>query len=75
MKFFVKDSERRPDPAPVKSNSQIAIFVGMAFFAIALIVILIGYDSITNEHKIWYPYTCMVGLVLGVVALFRTNNR
>ena len=75
MKFFVKDSERRPDPAPAKSNSRIAIFVGMAFFAIALIASLIGYDNITSEHKIWYPYTCVVGLVLGVVALFTTKNR
>ena len=75
MKFFVKDSERRPDPEPAKTNPRIAIFIGMLIFAIALVAILIGYNNITSAHKIWYPYTCVVGLVLGVVALFTTRKR
>lgn len=75
MKFFVKDSERRPDPAPAKSNPRIAIFVGMAIFAIALVAILLGYNSISSAHKIWYPYTCVFGLALGIVALFTTRKR
>jgi hypothetical protein len=49
--------------------------VGMAIFAIALVAILLGYNSISSAHKIWYPYTCVFGLALGIVALFTTRKR
>ena len=75
MRWIAKDSERKPDPAPISGTAKYAVLIGMAAFAIALVVILVFYNEISNPHKIWYPYTCVAGLLLGVFALFRVGNR
>lgn len=75
MRWVAKDSERRPDPEPIKGTAKIAVIFGMAGFLVALIMILVFYNQIDSPHKFWYPYTCLAGLLLGVFALFRVGNR
>ena len=75
MRWIAKDSERKPDPAPIMGTAKIAVIVGMIGFALALVFILVFYNQITSPHKIWYPYTCVVGLLLGFFAFFKVGNR
>jgi hypothetical protein len=75
MRWVAKDSERKPDPEPIKGTAKFAVVFGMAGFLIALVLILVFYNQIDNPHKIWYPYTCVAGLLLGVFALFRVRDR
>lgn len=75
MRWIAKDSDRKPDPEPIGGTARTAVLIGMLGFLVALIVILIFFDQIQNPHKIWYPYTCLVGLLLGVFALFRVGDR
>jgi hypothetical protein len=75
MRWIAKDSDRKPDPAPIMGTAKIAVIVGMIGFALALVFILVFYNQITSPHKIWYPYTCVVGLVLGFFAFFKVGNR
>ena len=37
MRWIAKDSERKPDPAPINGTVRIAVLVGMIGFALALI--------------------------------------
>lgn len=75
MRWIAKDSERKPDPEPIKGTAKKAVIVGMIGFAVALVVVVIFYDSIQSPNKIWYPYTAAVGLLLGVFALFKVKDR
>ena len=75
MRWIAKDSERKPDPEPIRGTAKFAVYFGIGGFLIALIVILVFYGQIENPHKIWYPYTCIAGLLLGIFALFRAGNR
>lgn len=75
MRWIAKDSERKPDPAPITGTVRTAVVIGMIGFAIALVVSVVFYDQITSPNKVWYPYTCVVGLVLGVFAWFKVGNR
>jgi peptidoglycan/LPS O-acetylase OafA/YrhL len=75
MRWIVKDSERKPDPEPMKGTAKKAVLVGMVIFAISFILIVVFYDSITSPNKVWYPYTCLVALLLGVFALFKVRDR
>jgi cell division protein FtsW (lipid II flippase) len=75
MRWIVKDSERKPDPEPMKGTAKKAVYVAMALFAISFIVIVVFYDSIQSPNKVWYPYTALVALVLGVFALFKVGDR
>jgi len=75
MRWIAKDSERKPDPAPITGTVRIAILIGLIGFAVGLLLSVVFYEQITNPNKVWYPYTCMVGLVLGVFAWFKVGNR
>jgi hypothetical protein len=75
MRWIAKDSERKPDPAPIEGTVRTAIVIGCIGFAIGLVVSVVFYDQITSPNKVWYPYTCVVGLVLGVLAWFKVGNR
>ncbi len=75
MRWIAKDSERKPDPAPITGTLRLAVLIGLIGFAISLIVCVVFYDQITSPNKAWYPYTCVVGLVLGVLAWFKVGNR
>lgn len=75
MRWIVKDSERKPDPEPMKGTAKKAVLVGMAIFAISFVLIVVFYDSITSPNKVWYPYTALVALVLGVFAWLKVGDR
>ena len=75
MRWIAKDSERKPDPEPIKGTARVAVLIGMACFAVALVLILVFYSQIQSPNKVWYPYTCVVGLLLGLFAYFRVGNR
>ena len=75
MRWIAKDSERKPDPEPIKGTARIAVIIGLIGFALCFLAIVIFYDSITSPNKIWYPYTCLVAIILGIFALFKVKDR
>ncbi len=74
MRFYVKDSERKPDPEPIKTNAKLAIIVGLILWAIALLF-LVFQATQASAQKSWYTTTCVVGIILGVYALIRERRR
>ena len=75
MRWIAKDSERKPDPAPITGTVRIAVLIGLIGFAVGLLLSVVFYEQITSPNKFWYPYTCVVGLVLGFFAWFKVGNR
>lgn len=74
VKLFVKDSERKPDPEPVRVNARLAVIVGLFGWAVALAVFLLAPSTIPAT-KSWWPFTCVFGLALGVFAFFKVRRR
>jgi cytochrome bd-type quinol oxidase subunit 1 len=74
MRFYVKDSERKPDPEPIKTNAKLAIIVGLILWVIALLF-LVFQATQASAQKSWYTTTCVVGIILGVYALIRERRR
>ena len=66
MKFFVKEEDRQPDPAPVKSNARAVALAGLVIWALALVIFLV-FPATLPAEKSWWLATCVVGLVLGIV--------
>ena len=74
MKFYVKSSERKEDPAPLNTNPLVAIRVGIAIW-LGILVVLLAAPAAIPAARPWWPYTCVVGIILGVLALLRYRKR
>ncbi|GAB2467458.1 putative membrane protein YccC [Conyzicola lurida] len=69
MRLWLKDSERRPDPAPVTTDDRKAVLAGLALWLVGTVIVLI----VVPEP--WLIATCTVGLVLGLIGLVYTQHR
>jgi hypothetical protein len=74
MRFYVKDSERKPDPEPTKVNAKAAIVVGISAWTIALLFLVLQ-STQSAPQKPWYTATCVVGILLGIWAFIRESRR
>lgn len=69
MKLSRGGAERPSPPPPLEANDQLVAGVVTAGWGIALVVLLIVRDSLPG-HERWWIWTCVVGLALGLFALW-----
>jgi FtsH-binding integral membrane protein len=75
VRLFIKDSERRPDPAPVKTDDRKVVLVGLVLWIIALGVMLALLPQLQASGLVWLLWTVVVGFGLGLVLLVYTSKR
>ena len=75
MRLFIKDSERRPDPAPVKTDDRKVVLVGLVGWIVALAVMLALLAQLESSGLVWLLWTVVVGFGLGLVLLVYTAKR
>ena len=75
MRLFIKDSERRPDPAPLKTDDRKVILVGLVLWILALAGMLLFLGALQESGLVWLLWTVVVGLGLGLVLLAYTTKR
>lgn len=75
MRLFVRDSERRPDPPPVKTDDRKAVLTGIGAWAVALVVVLVFFSPISEPDQRWLLWVSVVGLLLGLAGLIYTIRR
>ncbi|TXN30887.1 DUF2530 domain-containing protein [Lacisediminihabitans profunda] len=75
MRLWLKDSERRPDPSPVKTDDRKAMLVGVSLWLVALVVLLAVLGPLLAAGNGLWLWTCVVGIALGLVGILYTNWR
>lgn len=75
MRLFIKDSERRPDPAPVKTDDRKVVLVGLVLWIVALAGMLAFLSALQDSGLVWLLWTVVVGFGLGLVLLVYTAKR
>jgi FtsH-binding integral membrane protein len=75
VRIWLKDSERRPDPEPVETDDRKAMLVGIAAWVIALAVLLLFIEPLNAAGHLWWLWTAVAGLVLGLIGLIYTHVR
>lgn len=69
MRWYLKESERSEDPEPASTNAALAIWIGIALWLVALLGIWLFSPLLAADKLAWWPYTCLIGVLLGLVAL------
>lgn len=75
MRLWLKDSERRPDPAPVKTDDRKAFLVGIALWLVGLAVVIALLQPLTAAGQTWWLWTCVAGLAIGLIGILYTHWR
>lgn len=75
MRLFIRDSERRPDPAPVATDDRKVVLVGLAGWILALGILLLLLPQLQESGLVWVLWTVVCGLGLGLVLLVVTARR
>ena len=74
MRLWLKDSERRPDPEPVKTDDRKAMLVGLGLWLVALVILLLLLGPLTTAGLDWWLWCCVAGLALGILGLVVTHR-
>jgi len=75
VRIWLKDSERRPDPEPVQTDDRKAMLVGMGLWVLGLAVLLLFIEPLNEAGNLWWLWTAVAGLVLGLIGLIYTHLR
>jgi hypothetical protein len=75
VRIWLKDSERRPDPAPVRTDDRKAMLVGIALWLVALALMLVFMPQLTSAGLGWWLATGVAGIGLGLVGILYTHWR
>ncbi len=75
MRWYLKESERRPDPPPMQTDDRKVILVGMVLWLLALGVLLVFLSAIVEAGLVRWLWTVLVGLGLGLVLLVFAHRK
>ena len=69
MRFWLREDERRPDPEPVPTDDRAAVLAGLVLWVLALGGLLLFVGPLVEAGRVWWLWTCLVGIGLGLAAL------
>jgi len=75
MRLWVREEERRPAPAPVRTDDRKAVLTGLVAWVLALGGLLLFLPQILGSDSGWWLWTVLVGLGVGLVLLVYTALR
>ncbi|WP_394552786.1 DUF2530 domain-containing protein [Agromyces sp. MMS24-JH15] len=69
MRFWLREDERRPDPAPARADARKALAAGTLGWLLVLVACLAFGDALAQAGLGWLTATAWIGLGLGVAGL------
>jgi hypothetical protein len=69
VRFWLSESERRPDPAPARADARKALFAGTLAWIVALAASLAFRAPLVDAGLGWLVWAAVTGTVLGLVGL------
>ncbi|QEO09390.1 DUF2530 domain-containing protein [Protaetiibacter larvae] len=75
MRLWLREDERRPDPEPVATDDRAAVLAGLVLWVLALGGLLVFVGALVDSGRVWWLWTCLVGIGLGLVGLVYTHRK
>ncbi|HSP74660.1 MAG TPA: DUF2530 domain-containing protein [Cryobacterium sp.] len=69
MRLWLKDSERRPDPLPARTDARKAFLAGSAGWLVALVLAVVFRGELAAAGVEWWLGAAIIGLGLGLLGL------
>jgi hypothetical protein len=69
MRLWLKDSERRPDPAPAATDDRKPLITGLILWFVALAVLLVAFGPTGPSGDYTWTGACLIGAGIGGVGL------
>jgi hypothetical protein len=75
VKIYLRSEQRRPDPPPLETDDRPVVWVGVAVWALLLVLALIFHDRLVRDGHGWWVWTPVTGIVLGLFGLRYISRR
>ena len=75
MRIWLSEGERRPDPQPAPTDDRAAVLAGLGLWVLAFAGLLVFVGPLIEADRVWYLWTCLVGIGLGLVGLVYIHFR
>ena len=69
MRLYLRSEDRRPDPAPLRTNDRAAVLVGVAGWALLWVVFALMRTALAGSGRGWWLWTPPAGILLGLLGL------
>jgi Protein of unknown function (DUF2530) len=69
MRLYVRSRERRPDPAPLRTDDRTTVRVGTGVWAVLLVAALALHGPLSDAGRGWWVWTPVAGIALGLYGL------
>ncbi len=69
MRFWLRDSERRPDPLPARADARKAVVVGTSFWLLAIALSVVFLPQLNAGGFSWWLGCSVFGAALGLIGL------
>ena len=67
---------RRPDPPPLETDDRTVVFVGIALWVVAFVVLVVFFrDDLRRHHATFWLWTCLIGIALGCYGYWTVSKR
>jgi hypothetical protein len=69
VRFWLSESERRPDPAPARADARKAVLVGTVAWLLALAAALLWRTQLDDAGLGWLLWAAVAGVAIGIAGL------
>jgi hypothetical protein len=75
VRLYLRSADRRPDPAPLRTDDRRVILIGMAVWAVLLVVAVVMRSRLIEQGRGWWVWTPVAALALGGYGLYYLHRR
>ena len=75
MRLYLRSTDRRPDPAPLRTDDRAAVLVGMLIWTLLWIAALVWHARLADTDRGWWIWTPPAGIALGALGLLYLHRR